>query len=370
VEDVMAKASDKKRWDDLHAAYANADRAAFNYELELGTKYGHNFSSSWLSRAQRDKLDRLRAKKDQIGDKIIELLVRVSPRGDRWLSGVPSWWIREKLTWEDAIRPANEPLSVVVPGAWGSRDGHVSEHRTRENRMMKKKDSASEFKDFLEKSAIIVTGDGDVIDLGDSESVRVAIMVNVTGYGPHVGAIYAMQRGHEDEALQEAEELLEEWERDHYPDSEVDDETRRETFDGRVWTLDPKEFADAVERTSAVSFVDIAETDKDELDEEDLEEEEEELEEEESDKESSLEESRRPGVHERPDLIVAYWDTSDPNNVGWAWRAFWYDEHDRVTHEESGEFEGRSNLSPDTITSRARKAAGHGGSRVPVEIRE
>jgi hypothetical protein len=111
--------SDKKRWDDLHAAYAKAGEAANEYDRQLSRKYGSIYQSSWLKKGDRDKLDALRARADKIGDKIVELLVRVSPRGEAWLSGVPAHWIRSELTWEDAIRPKNEPLSVTPPSAWG-----------------------------------------------------------------------------------------------------------------------------------------------------------------------------------------------------------------------------------------------------------
>ena len=57
---------------------------------------------------------------------------------------------------------------------------------------MSKKD-AQELKEILDKGVHIVAGDGDVIDLDDGEPVRVAVVFNVTGFGPHVGAIYAMQ---------------------------------------------------------------------------------------------------------------------------------------------------------------------------------
>lgn len=135
----MASASDKKRWDDLHAKLAAANAVQLAYEIELGAKYGHNFSPSWLSKGQKTKLDALRAKKDKIGDKIIDLLVQVSPRGDTWLSGVPAWWLREKLTWEDAIRPTNETLSVVVPGSWGTPDGYMKEQLMATRRMMSRR---------------------------------------------------------------------------------------------------------------------------------------------------------------------------------------------------------------------------------------
>lgn len=142
--------------------------------------------------------------------------------------------------------------------------GRVASRGVKEDKVLHSK-PGNEFKDFLENNAILVAGDGDVIDLDDREPVRVAIIVNVTGYGPHTGAIYAMQRGNEEEALEAAHEILEEWERDHYP--EADEDTRTETFDGRSWTLDPTEFADAIEHTSATKFIEISEDEEEEEDE-------------------------------------------------------------------------------------------------------
>ena len=118
---VQSPTADRRRWDELHAAHAVARTAVHDYDRQLGPKYGWSQSwRSWITKTERDKLDRLEAKRDKIGDKIIELLVRVSPRGEAWLSGVPTWWIKEKLTWEDAVRPTNEPLSVEVPTSWGN----------------------------------------------------------------------------------------------------------------------------------------------------------------------------------------------------------------------------------------------------------
>jgi antitoxin (DNA-binding transcriptional repressor) of toxin-antitoxin stability system len=120
---MASPATDQRRWDELHAAYELARAVADAYEIPLSVRYGGASDSSWrswITKTERDKLDRLRAKVDRIGDKIVELLVRISPRGEAWLSGVPVWWLRERLTWEDAVRPAGEPLSVEVPMAWGA----------------------------------------------------------------------------------------------------------------------------------------------------------------------------------------------------------------------------------------------------------
>jgi len=120
---VESPAADRRRWDELHAAYAVARTEADAFRLQLNRKYGSDSNlgwRTWLSKGDRDKLERLEAKVNRVGDKIVDLLVRVSPRGESWLSGVPAWWLRERLTWEDAVRPADEPLSVEVPLAWGA----------------------------------------------------------------------------------------------------------------------------------------------------------------------------------------------------------------------------------------------------------
>jgi hypothetical protein len=265
----MASASDKKRWDDLHAAYTQASEVELAYEIELGAKYGHNFQSQWLSKGQKAKLEKLRAAKDKIGDKIVDLLVRVSPRGDTWLSGVPSWWIQSKLTWEDAIRPVGETLSVVVPGAYGSRDGTVKERKVRVMPKNTSKD-AKEFREFLEKAVLLVGGESESAIQLDDDPVFVAIMFDVNGYGPHVGAIYAMQNrfhAHADTVLQAADEILEEWTRDHYPPDEDEEDSFTETFDGRTWKMSAEEFAEAIEGTEAAKYIDVEEAEEDEASE-------------------------------------------------------------------------------------------------------
>jgi len=123
----MATKADKKRWDDLHVALEQADAAFDGFDSAMRIKYGSSYQSSWLSAGQEKKLSALRERKYKLDDKIIALLVKISPRGERWMTGAPTWWLTRKLTWEDATRPADEPLSVVVPGSYGNRDGTVTE---------------------------------------------------------------------------------------------------------------------------------------------------------------------------------------------------------------------------------------------------
>jgi hypothetical protein len=71
---------------------------------------------------------------------------------------------------------------------------------------------------------------------------------------------------------------------------------------------------------------------------------------------------------ENPTIVIAYWDTYDPFNKGWAWRAIWYSRDGERQHEESGGFEGDSSLSETDIMRRARAAAGFPQTRIPVAL--
>lgn len=130
---------------------------------------------------------------------------------------------------------------------------------------------AKRFREYLEKGVILIGGEAvgnNSIDPEDDDPVHVAIMVNVIGYGPHVGVIAAVQGGHVDEALQTADEILEEWEMDHNPDyfaklekeyGERAGEAFRETFDGVMWMLSPEEFVTAISGTEAEKYIDVVE---------------------------------------------------------------------------------------------------------------
>jgi hypothetical protein len=132
------------------------------------------------------------------------------------------------------------------------------------------------FKEVLAKGVLLVGGeivDNNSIDLEDDDPVSVAIVVNVQGYGPHVGAIAVTQGGHIDSALEAADEILEEWEMDHNPgyyaelEKEHGENARdvfTETFDGFMWELSAHEFADAIRGTKAVEFIEIDEPEEEE----------------------------------------------------------------------------------------------------------
>jgi hypothetical protein len=118
-----SRVSDHARWDKLRAQFLAAHEAARAQEIEMRVRYGDANWRHWASKSDRNKLDKLRERERKIGDKIMALLLRVSPRGDAWRTGAPAYWIYEKLSWEDATRPVNEPLSVVVPAPYGADRG-------------------------------------------------------------------------------------------------------------------------------------------------------------------------------------------------------------------------------------------------------
>lgn len=127
---------------------------------------------------------------------------------------------------------------------------------------------------FLSKATIPVAGDG-IVEMSDESPVYVAIVVDVTGYGPNVGAIFAEQNryhGSKNGALEGAYELLEDWTREH--EDEKDrlererewgdraDEIMTETFNGRAWKIPAREFARVLRLVpKAARFIEVREED-------------------------------------------------------------------------------------------------------------
>jgi hypothetical protein len=136
-------------------------------------------------------------------------------------------------------------------------------------RGMKPSEDAEHFREWLDKGVILRDGEGSV-NVSDDDPVWVAIVVDVQGYGPHEGAIYADQNRYHasaDTALQEAYEILETYERDNISKeyrAELEkewgdraDEIMTETYDAVIWKLDPKEFAKAIKGSKAAKFISV-----------------------------------------------------------------------------------------------------------------
>lgn len=126
---------------------------------------------------------------------------------------------------------------------------------------------AKHFRQWLDEGVHLVGGETDgYVDVGKrAEPVHVAIVVDVTSYGPHQGAIYAQNGGHIDHALQEAYDVLKTWKMEHYPEyyKELEKEhgddadgVFTETFDALIWQLDPREFAKALKGSKAAKYID------------------------------------------------------------------------------------------------------------------
>ena len=128
-------------------------------------------------------------------------------------------------------------------------------------------DDAKHFRKFLDEGVHLVDGETDgYVDVGKrADPVNVAIVVDVTSYGPHQGAIYVQNGGHIDGALQEAYDILKTWKMDHYREyydelekeyGDEADEVFTETFDAVIWELDPREFAKALKGSKAEKYID------------------------------------------------------------------------------------------------------------------
>lgn len=123
----MPKSSLREQFEGLRARYEAAYSAARDEQINQAVKYGSEREArSWASRGDKTRLEKLEAKRNKLGDAVVEVIVKASPRGDSWRSGVPVFWLQSKLPWEDVVRPVHEPLSALPPPAWGSSEQDVA----------------------------------------------------------------------------------------------------------------------------------------------------------------------------------------------------------------------------------------------------
>lgn len=108
----------RERFETLRAKYLAACEKRDGLDSTLRARYGGDYQDSWLKAGDRKALDRLRAACDRAGDAFTAHLASFSPRD--WSYGVPCHWVRESLMYEDAARPAGEPLGVVPPLSYGA----------------------------------------------------------------------------------------------------------------------------------------------------------------------------------------------------------------------------------------------------------
>lgn len=70
---------------------------------------------SWLTKAERAKLDSFRRQEGRVLDKMMALLDKISPRN--WRSGAPVSWVMTELTYPDAITDGE--LHAIPPAPYG-----------------------------------------------------------------------------------------------------------------------------------------------------------------------------------------------------------------------------------------------------------
>jgi hypothetical protein len=108
----------RAKFDSLRAKYISAKEKYRDLDIAFSVRYGSSYDHSWLKAADRKKLDGALSITDKAGSALYEYVKAISPRD--WSYGVPIHWIYEDLTFEDAIRPLNEKLSVSPPPSYGN----------------------------------------------------------------------------------------------------------------------------------------------------------------------------------------------------------------------------------------------------------
>jgi hypothetical protein len=110
------KASDREKFEKLRAKYLDIQNQMEQIRRDAHAKYGPS-ELTYASKAMKNKDAALRARQSKVSDEMYAILALVSPRD--WRSGVPLHWVLGQLTWEDAVRPTSEKLSVTPPLAYG-----------------------------------------------------------------------------------------------------------------------------------------------------------------------------------------------------------------------------------------------------------
>lgn len=103
-------------FDKARAAVLKARDERDSARNALERKYGGGMQLTWVSAGERSRYERLARAYDRASDRM-HLLLEQSPRD--WKRGVPTSWVVEDLSYEDAVRPASDPLSTEPPRAYG-----------------------------------------------------------------------------------------------------------------------------------------------------------------------------------------------------------------------------------------------------------
>lgn len=102
----------------LRKRYLDAEAKRDAFDMTLQRKYTSQWEKTWLSAKERHELERLNRAVDKAGDRFFDHLQAISPRN--WRSGAPVHWLYTSLSYEDAVRPLDDRLSVTPPLSYGA----------------------------------------------------------------------------------------------------------------------------------------------------------------------------------------------------------------------------------------------------------
>lgn len=107
-----------RKFDSLRDRYLARKAANEDLDAKFRSKYGSDWKLSWLSSSERRVLALTSKSLEKATDRFLEHLRAISPRD--WSYGVPVYWVCAELTYDDAVRPTTEKLSVVPPLSYGA----------------------------------------------------------------------------------------------------------------------------------------------------------------------------------------------------------------------------------------------------------
>lgn len=107
----------RAKFDAAQARYLEADQKLETLLSRLSLKYGPGMQDAWLTPGERKERRKYIYARDRASYRVFRLL-DASPRD--WRRGVPSHWVCTVLSYDDAFRPLNEPLTVTPPKAYGA----------------------------------------------------------------------------------------------------------------------------------------------------------------------------------------------------------------------------------------------------------
>lgn len=118
LTDDGTRSKTAERFTQLQVRWQDADRATRELRNELDRRYqSHRYAPA----TKRRKLEQLDRAERRQSERFYTLLASISPRD--WTHGVPCNWIRQSLTFADAI--TRDALSTVPPPSWGNTDRDV-----------------------------------------------------------------------------------------------------------------------------------------------------------------------------------------------------------------------------------------------------